>query len=152
MCLNPNYPLQLGTAVMVEDTSLCFNALKGLPGEVREVAVQKIGEGWRGLARCFVPSSTTASLRCEPWAHHKLLNTQQFVLLSETYNSVPKIAGCKSARSPAEEHHWVGCSWDATTASCLPCPAVHVFAYTSHTHVCLCCRPLHQMVPGETGS
>ena len=27
------HPLQVGGAVMCEDTSLCFNALQGLPGE-----------------------------------------------------------------------------------------------------------------------
>lgn len=29
---------QLGAAVMVEDTSLCFNALKGLPGKAAAAA------------------------------------------------------------------------------------------------------------------
>lgn len=34
------FDLQLGSAVMVEDTSLCFNALKGLPGEESKIVFQ----------------------------------------------------------------------------------------------------------------
>lgn len=34
---------QLGTAVMVEDTSLCFNALKGLPGPYIKWFLEKLG-------------------------------------------------------------------------------------------------------------
>lgn len=42
----PFSPVQLGSAVMVEDTSLCFNALKGLPGEFTHMFTRLVTDQW----------------------------------------------------------------------------------------------------------
>ncbi|MEW5305667.1 MAG: hypothetical protein WDW38_008152 [Sanguina aurantia] len=44
--------IQLGSAVMVEDTSLCFNALKGLPGPYIKHFLERLGHD--GLNRMLV--------------------------------------------------------------------------------------------------
>lgn len=46
---------QAGGAVMVEDTSLCFNAYKGLPGPYVKWFLQKVGPDglYKMLGGCF---------------------------------------------------------------------------------------------------
>jgi inosine triphosphate pyrophosphatase len=54
---------QVGGAVMVEDTSLCFNALKGLPGPYIKWFLGKVGH--EGLNKMLVGfEDKTAYAQC----------------------------------------------------------------------------------------
>lgn len=56
---------QAGGAVMVEDTSLCFNAYKGLPGPYVKWFLQKVGPDglYKMLGGCIVPPLHGSHLR-----------------------------------------------------------------------------------------
>ena len=57
------YPMQVGGAVMVEDTSLCFNACGGLPGPYIKWFLAKLGHD--GLNRMLVGfEDKTAYAQC----------------------------------------------------------------------------------------
>lgn len=94
-CPVPPAPPTRLIAVMVEDTCLCFNALKGLPGPYIKYFLQKLGrESWFCMVEVEV-----GRLLCPLRSYSKHVRR----------GLVRACDGCVTAGSTADAGEWVQC-------------------------------------------
>ena len=109
---------QVNGPVMVEDTSLCFNALNGLPGPYIKWFLDKTGhEGLNNLLAAYDDKSAYA--QCI-FAFTPSPAVEPIIFVGQTPGKVPSVWGSDSCLTPRDKGNTV-MVWPTATGHCVCC-------------------------------